>query len=42
MDINEVGLYFQVFERKYNEEMCQGKVSSKTQFEYACFLVRSK
>uniref|UniRef100_A0A0P4VTM1 Mitochondrial fission 1 protein n=1 Tax=Scylla olivacea TaxID=85551 RepID=A0A0P4VTM1_SCYOL len=31
-----------VFEKHYNEEMCKGEVSSKTQFEYACFLVRSK
>ncbi|XP_076066554.1 mitochondrial fission 1 protein [Oratosquilla oratoria] len=30
------------FEQKYNKELCQGNVSSKTQFEYACFLVRSK
>ncbi|KAK3858558.1 hypothetical protein Pcinc_035256 [Petrolisthes cinctipes] len=31
-----------VFERRYNEEVCKGPVSSKTQFEYSCFLVRSK
>ncbi|KAK7079715.1 Mitochondrial fission 1 protein [Halocaridina rubra] len=30
------------FELRYNEEMCQGEVSSTTQFEYACFLVRSR
>ncbi|XP_069168288.1 mitochondrial fission 1 protein-like isoform X2 [Procambarus clarkii] len=31
-----------IFEQNYNEEMCKGVISSKTQFEYACFLVRSK
>ncbi|XP_042872682.1 mitochondrial fission 1 protein-like [Penaeus japonicus] len=31
-----------VFERKYNDELVKGVVSSTTQFEYACFLVRSK
>lgn len=30
------------FESKYNEEMCRGEISSTTQFEYACFLVRSR
>merc|ERR1712179_27347 len=29
------------FEKRYNNEVCQGDVSSRTQFEYACFLVRS-
>ncbi|KAL7641798.1 UNVERIFIED_CONTAM: hypothetical protein RMT77_007672 [Armadillidium vulgare] len=31
-----------IFEKKYNEELCKGQVSSTSQFEYACFLVRSK
>jgi len=30
------------FEKKYHEEAIRGPVSSKTQFEYACFLVRSR
>ncbi|XP_071553042.1 mitochondrial fission 1 protein [Panulirus ornatus] len=30
------------FEQTYNEEVNKGQVSSKTQFEYACFLVRSR
>ncbi|KAG7174409.1 mitochondrial fission 1 protein-like [Homarus americanus] len=30
------------FEKVYNEELCKGEVSSKAQFNYACFLVRSK